>query len=58
MDDKLKAYSRSVVKANDALMRAKEEKKERGVPVPKKLRDDLKKAIAAYENYIKSSKEK
>jgi len=56
MDDKLKAYSRSVVKANDALMRAKEEEKERGVPVPKKLRDNLKNAIAAYENYLRGGK--
>ena len=49
---------RRVVKAHDALMRAKQEEKEVGTPVPQKLRDDLRKAIADYENWLKSNKEK
>jgi len=47
-----------VVKAHNALMRAKEEEKEVGTPVPQKLRDDLRKAIADYENDLKAKKEK
>ena len=45
---------RRVVKAHDALAKAKLEEKEVGTPVPQKLRDDLRKAIADYENDLKA----
>jgi hypothetical protein len=50
-EDKLR---KAVARANDKLMQAKEEEKERGVPVPQKLRDALKKANAAYFDFLKS----
>jgi hypothetical protein len=45
---------KAVAKASNDLMRAKEEEKERGVPVPQKLRDKLKEANAAYLEFEKS----
>jgi hypothetical protein len=49
-----RSLRKAVVKAGNDLMRAKEEEKERGVPVPQKLRDNLNKANVAYENFLKS----
>jgi hypothetical protein len=43
--------ARRVVKANDALTKAKDKQQRDGTPVPDKLRKELKDAIADFEKH-------
>lgn len=48
-----KKRSRRVVKANDALTKAKEQNRKHGTAIPESLREELREAVADYEKHNK-----